>query len=100
MRRVSMPKSQKCARWLVSTTVGFSELRCKGRYSNVSFLTLPYKLSNYFLLSDNQRDTDFLGKSNNACRGLTDSLPILYRLLYLSLFVFFNNGLNDSLLTT
>ena len=30
MRRVSMPKSQKCARWLVSITFGFSELRCKG----------------------------------------------------------------------
>jgi hypothetical protein len=29
MRRASMPKSQKCAHWLVSTTVGFSELRCK-----------------------------------------------------------------------
>lgn len=30
MRRVSMPKSQKSARWLISITVGFSELRCKG----------------------------------------------------------------------
>ena len=29
MRRVSMPKSQKSARWLISITVGFSELRCK-----------------------------------------------------------------------
>ena len=29
MRRVSMPMSQKSAHWLVSITVGFSELRCK-----------------------------------------------------------------------
>ena len=35
-------------------SLDFSRLRCKGMYSNVSFLTLPYKLSNYFLLSDNQ----------------------------------------------
>ena len=29
MRRVSMPMSQKSAHWLVSITVGFSELRYK-----------------------------------------------------------------------